>query len=229
LLSVGFSFALLPVAKWLYKKNPEAKKSFLRRHMGFFNGHPYFISFALGSVMRLEEDLVKNKGSEDQIMNFKEALIGPLGVLGDQLFWVKIKPAVFSLGVLLFLIVDEVVLRLTIITILMVLYNVPHLFMRIYGLVVGYQEGFSVFKYLKMEKFSKLSITYTAMGILSVSSIIGLVSAGYWTTDILMVVVFIISILVAYILKFRLSKSYLAIIVPLGFAILIGVFKHIYD
>jgi len=226
LLSVGFSFALLPVANWLYKNNPDKYKTFIKRHMGFFNGHPYFIPFALGSVMRLEEDMSKGKGSESQILKFKEALIGPLGALGDQLFWVKIKPAVFSFGVLLFFIFKEVSEKLLILAILIIIYNVPHIAIRIYGLYSGYKEGFSIFKFLKMEKFSKLSIVYTIIGVLSISGIIGWVSANQITYDFFMMIVFLLSITASYYLKSKLSKSYLAIITPVVIAILMGVLKQ---
>ncbi|MBD3224490.1 MAG: PTS mannose family transporter subunit IID, partial [Caldithrix sp.] len=59
MLSIGFVFALLPVAKRLYKTNEERKK-FLLRHIGFFNAHPYFASYALGAIAKIEEETVQS-------------------------------------------------------------------------------------------------------------------------------------------------------------------------
>ncbi len=55
--------------------------SFLKRHLGFFNAHPFFASYALGAISRLEED---NPGNHELVDRFKNALIGPLGAIGDQ-------------------------------------------------------------------------------------------------------------------------------------------------
>lgn len=226
LLSVGFSYAILPVAEWLYNQNPDQYKAFVKRHIGFFNGHPYFIPFALGSIMRLEEDLANGKGSEDQILNFKEALIGPLGALGDQLFWARIKPAVFSFGTFLFLIFEDVSARILILVLVFMLFNIPHIWIRIYGLSCGYREGFEIFKYLKIEKFSRLSTAYTILGILSISGIIGIIVSRHLSMDPLILVILFASMVVSYLLKFKYSKSYLAIILPLVIAILTGILNQ---
>ena len=107
LLSIGFCFAIVPVAKKLFKNDVKKYNQFVKRHLGFFNAHPYFTSYALGAVARLEEEIAVNNSSDAHLEKFKNALIGPLGALGDQLFWATVKPATFTIGVLGFLLVER--------------------------------------------------------------------------------------------------------------------------
>jgi mannose/fructose/N-acetylgalactosamine-specific phosphotransferase system component IID len=54
MLSIGFCFALVPVANKLFKDR-QKRIEFYNRHLNFFNAHPYFSSFALGAISRVEE------------------------------------------------------------------------------------------------------------------------------------------------------------------------------
>ena len=100
------------------------------------------MSYALGATIRLEEEIEKGNSSIEQLVKFKEALIGPLGALGDQIFWVNVKPATFTLGVLGFFFIENINLRLTFLCLLAILYNVPHLYIRIVGIVRGTKKDF---------------------------------------------------------------------------------------
>lgn len=225
LLSVGFCFSILPVGKALFKNNPEKYKDFIIRHLGFFNGHPYFLSYALGTVAKLEEEFNGEEKGTEQISKFKDALIGPLGAIGDQLFWMKIKPAVFTIGVLGFFLFESISYRIIILLILFLLYNVPHFYIRFMGIISGYKEKFSVVKYLKIEKFNKLYYTYTVIGIVSVSFLIGALTAKFIFTNLYAIIIFCTSIIISGILKAKLSKTYLAMVVPLILAVIIGIIK----
>ena len=98
LLSIGWTFSLLPIAKKLIK-DEQQYMSFLNRHLSFFNAHPYIASYALGAIARLEEECAKSEDKKyEQIEKFKNAIIGPLGAIGDQLFWAVIKPASIIVG-----------------------------------------------------------------------------------------------------------------------------------
>ena len=57
LLSLGFCFSILPVAKFLYKNDQSKIADFVKRHLSFINGHPFFMSYALGATIRLEEEI----------------------------------------------------------------------------------------------------------------------------------------------------------------------------
>ena len=225
LLSVGFCFAICPVGKILFKNDPVKVKNFVMRHLNFFNGHPYFISYALGTVARLEEDYKGDEEGTEKIIKFKEAMIGPLGALGDQLFWVKIKPAVFTLGVLSFFLFQTFMYRIIVLLVLFLLYNVPHIYIRIKGIKEGYNKGFAIVKDLKIEKFNKLYFSYTVIGIFAVSYLIAALTAKFIFTNLYAIIIFFMSIVISSILKAKLSKTYLAILIPPVLAVIIGFSK----
>jgi mannose PTS system EIID component len=225
MLSIGFCFALLPVAKKLYKNDIVKYNQFVRRHLGFFNAHPYFTAYALGAITRLEEDVARNKGSEVQVERFKNALIGPLGALGDQIFWATVKPATFTLGVLAFLLVESFSARLTFLMLLGILYNLPHLYVRIFGMLQGYQQGFSICKYLKIDNFKFIRKTYLIVGILSIGLVVGYIGAFWVGNDLFAMLVFVSSIIVSVYLKSKKAKTYLAMLLPLLIAIIVGLIK----
>jgi len=141
LLNLGFCYCLIPIARRLFGTSPgQALQGFLRRHLKFFNAHPYMASFALGAVARVEEKAwLENWSDYRPIEVFKERLIGPLGVLGDRLFWSTLKPLTALIGI-------AVTLKWGFWgpLVFFVLYNIPHLYWRYHGLFKGYQLGFDV-------------------------------------------------------------------------------------
>ena len=148
MLGLGFCFCTVPIVKRLYKDEQRCSL-FLKRHIDFFNAHPYFASWALGAVAREEEKAFTTGATDTEaIRTFKERMAGPLGVLGDQLFWSRIKPLSAGLGVLLALTIGY-----SAVIVFIVLYNVPHMYVRVKGLFLGYKNGFSVTSYLSMERF----------------------------------------------------------------------------
>lgn len=96
MMALGFTWILLPLGKKLYP-TPEERKKFLTRHLQTFNANPYFAPYVLGGVAKLEE----MGASEEEILNFKESLRGPLGALGDNLIWMNLRPALLILGIIL--------------------------------------------------------------------------------------------------------------------------------
>ncbi len=225
LLSIGFCFSILPIAKKLYKDDVQKYNQFVKRHLGFFNAHPYFTAYALGAVTRLEEDIALGKGNEVQLEKFKNALIGPLGALGDQLFWAIVKPATFTLGVLGFLLVENFYARLIFLFLLGILYNVPHLYIRIFGMIQGYKEGFLICKYLKIDNFKFFKNVYSITGIIAIALVTGFVGANWVGLDFYALFVFVSSIVVSIFYKSKKAKTYIAMLLPLVIAIIMGIIK----
>lgn len=143
----GFLFALLPAAKKFF---PDRRRriEFLQRQCGFFNAQPYCASLALGLVLRRERDLAGSTRpgdahQQDEIVKSKENLCGPLGLLGDQLFWQILKPAAAGLGMIAVLLRGHVDIRAGLLGALVFLlaFNPLHIWMRWWGLKTGYQAG----------------------------------------------------------------------------------------
>lgn len=154
MLGEGFLFTLLPVARIFYP-NQQDRIAFLRRHAGFFNAQPYCASLAIGSVLRQEADLADRNvsGNEDaveSINRYKADLCGPLGLLGDQIFWHLLKPLAAALGIMAVLLTGGVgpTAALSGAVILLAAFNPLHLWMRWRGLKIGFKAGKDLQKYI---------------------------------------------------------------------------------
>ncbi|HJF19743.1 MAG TPA: PTS system mannose/fructose/sorbose family transporter subunit IID [Enterococcus columbae] len=94
----GWAFAMIPAIKKLYK-DPEDRKAALKRHLEFFNTHPYLASPILGVTLALEEDRANGAAVDDvAIQGVKVGMMGPLAGVGDPVFWFTIRPMLGALG-----------------------------------------------------------------------------------------------------------------------------------
>ena len=222
LVSIGFCYALVPAAKRIFKEKGERIK-FLCRHLNFFNAHPYFASFAIGSVARAEEEQ-QLKGNPDpgQVERLKNALIGPLGAIGDQVFWANIKPSSIMVAVLGILVFRELQGQLFFLVFMLLLYNVPHLYVRAAGIYKGYQMGFEVYKILNLTEYNKLKKLYGAVGAITLGAITGFSFFRFEQVDLMQGIIFLLSMVSAYyIWKWR-QNFYHAVLSSLVAALLLG-------
>ena len=92
----GWAFAMIPAIKRLYKTKEE-RSAALKRHLEFFNTHPYVASPILGVTLALEEE--RSNGTEDiTIQGVKVGMMGPLAGIGDPVFWFTVRPILGALG-----------------------------------------------------------------------------------------------------------------------------------
>lgn len=148
--NLGFAFSIKPIIYKLYVKN-EDRLSALKRHLGFFNTHPYFVTFLLGSVIRMEEMAEENTLNSKEIGTWKNNFIGPFGAIGDSLFWATLKPFLAIVSVFLVLMG-----KLWAPIFFLVLYNIPHLLIRFGGLWRGYYAGENIAPEIKRYNFQKI-------------------------------------------------------------------------
>ena len=88
----GFCFGILPALKALYT-DETSYKSAVKRHLEFYNTHPYVSAPIMGIVLNLEEAKANGADiSDEQISNIKTSMIGPLAGVGDPVFWFTIRP-----------------------------------------------------------------------------------------------------------------------------------------
>jgi mannose/fructose/N-acetylgalactosamine-specific phosphotransferase system component IID len=223
MLSIGFCFALVPVANKLFK-NRQKRIEFYNRHLNFFNAHPYFSSFALGAISRVEEDMIL-EGKEEfvKIDRLKNALMGPLGAIGDQLIWATLKPASILVCLLAVLLIDGYENKIIFLFVLLVLYNIPHLYIRIFGIVKGYQSGYNVYKVLKSERFKTIKNIYGGFGGLALGIIIAYSMLQSGESNVKYAIVFALSLLTAYFYKKLKQSVYLSLAFPIILSIIIGI------
>lgn len=134
----GIAFAIEPALRLLPGgMNGTRYSEALGRQARYFNAHPYLAAVAVGALARAELDNVP----APLIERFRTALAGPLGSVGDRLVWASWLPlcslvALFAFGV--------GARPLLVIGIFLVLYNLGHFFLRLWGLRVGFQRGLRV-------------------------------------------------------------------------------------
>lgn len=222
LVSVGISFALVPVARRL-SETQEGCISILKRHLFFFNAHPFFASYALGALARLEEDHVNGVIKDpEQIEKFRNAIIGPLGAVGDIYFWSTIKPAAIIVGVSGALLSDSLGVQLFFIALMLLLYNIPHLQIRISGIWKGYTAGYNVYKSIKIERFTKVRTIYLLLG----AGVMGVIISGMFIktgfNDYKSAIVFVSAAVGTGIFHFFKIPMQFSVLIVIVFAILIG-------
>lgn len=94
----GWCFAMIPAIKKLYS-NKEDQIAALKRHMEFYNTHPYVSAPVIGVTLALEEDRANGAQVEDAaIQGVKVGMMGPLAGVGDPVFWFTLRPILGALG-----------------------------------------------------------------------------------------------------------------------------------
>ena len=89
----GWAFAMIPAIKRLYKTKEE-RSAALKRHLEFFNTHPYVASPILGVTLALEEERSNGTEVDDiTIQGVKVGMMGPLAGIGDT-----VRPILGALG-----------------------------------------------------------------------------------------------------------------------------------
>lgn len=94
----GWAFAMIPAIKKLYTTK-EDQAAALKRHLEFFNTHPYVASPVLGVTLALEEEKANGMEVDDAaIQGVKIGMMGPLAGVGDPVFWFTVRPILGALG-----------------------------------------------------------------------------------------------------------------------------------
>lgn len=96
--NVGWAYTLIPAIKKLYTTK-EDRTAALKRHLEFFNTHPYVASPIIGVTLALEEERANGAAIDDTaIQGVKIGMMGPLAGIGDPVFWFTVRPILGALG-----------------------------------------------------------------------------------------------------------------------------------
>lgn len=91
---LGFEWAMIPIINKLYDKKEEQIAGY-KRHLGYFNSHPWTCGPIFGIVASMEERRANGEDvPEENITAIKGALMGPTAGIGDSLFWGTLRPIV---------------------------------------------------------------------------------------------------------------------------------------
>lgn len=103
LLQASFNYERMQAGGWLYTlipslrkihRNPQDLANSMKMHMEFINVHPFDVTFLSGLVLAME----RGKERVSTIRAVKVALMGPLGGIGDALFWLTLLPICAGIG-----------------------------------------------------------------------------------------------------------------------------------
>ena len=97
--ALGFCFCMVPAIRRLYPENNDDRKAAIKRHLEFFNTHPYVAAPVLGVTLAMEEQRANGAPIDDAAINgLKVGLMGPLAGVGDPIFWGTVRPVFAALG-----------------------------------------------------------------------------------------------------------------------------------
>jgi PTS system mannose-specific IID component len=133
--NLGFACAIEPALRELYPE-AERREEALRRHLGFFNCHPYMAAAIVGGAIHHEEKVASGAEPGAQPLRYKRTLQGPLAALGDGFFWTALRPFFGAVAA-----VGSLVAGWKAIVAALVVYNVIHLALRIGLFRAGYLKG----------------------------------------------------------------------------------------
>ena len=89
----GWLYSILPGLKKIHK-NKEDLSTSMKHNLEFFNCHPFLITFVMGIILSLEQ----KKSDVQTIRALRVAAMGPLGGIGDAIFWFTLLPISAGIG-----------------------------------------------------------------------------------------------------------------------------------
>lgn len=171
LLQASFNYERMQAAGWLYSilpglrhshKNKKDLSKSMKDHMEFFNTHPFLVTFIMGIILAMEQ----NKEDREAIRGIKIATMGPLGGIGDALFYLTLLPITASIGASLAIegnIFGPIIF--------LVMFNIIHFGARFGLMKYGYEAGVNAISKLK-EGTEKISRAASIVGLTVVGGLI---------------------------------------------------------
>lgn len=86
--AAGWLYCILPGLEKIHADNKEDLKISMEHNLEFFNTHPFLVTFVMGIVLSLEQQ----KTDINTIRSVRVAAMGPLGGIGDAIFWFTLVP-----------------------------------------------------------------------------------------------------------------------------------------
>jgi mannose PTS system EIID component len=165
--NLGFAYAIEPALRALYRDRTRREEA-LRRHMGFFNCHPYMAAAILGGAIHHEERVAAGLEPSRAPQDYKQTLQGPLAAIGDGFFWTALRPFFGALGA-----VGALLLGLPAVWVVLVVYNLVHLSLRLGLFRAGYRRGDAL-----VPLIARLSLPVAANHLRRAGAVLAGVAAG---------------------------------------------------
>lgn len=157
----GWLFSILPGLKKIHTNKKDLSLA-MKDHLEFFNTHPFLVNFIMGLVISMEEI----KQDRNTIRAIKVATMGPLGGIGDSLFWLTALPIIVGIGA-------ELAISGNIAGpfVFLIFFNVLHFGLRWFLMSYGYNTGVNAIASLK-EKTKNISHAVSIIGLVVVGGLV---------------------------------------------------------
>lgn len=142
--NLGLLATMLP---WARRRGRDIHQNrlFCRRYYEFFNTNPYLANFLVGGLVRLEAERdAGHQNAPGLTATFRDSLGRALASLGDQLFWLGIRPALV-MAICLLGLWGQMAALLAVVSV----FAVAQLALRWLSLERGYQLGFDLVELLQ--------------------------------------------------------------------------------
>ncbi|WP_377519601.1 mannose/fructose/sorbose PTS transporter subunit IID [Priestia megaterium] len=177
--AMGYCYVMIPAIKRLYGPGAQ-RNAALKRHLEWFNTHPWISAPIFGVTAAMEEEMANKKDFDKKaISGMKIGLMGPLAGVGDPIFWGTLRPVLAALGASLALggnIAGPLLF--------FILINAIRLSTKYYGLKYGYLKGTEILKDLVGNRIQKLTEGASILGLFVMGALV-----SKWTTINIPVVV----------------------------------------
>ncbi|MFS2172895.1 mannose/fructose/sorbose PTS transporter subunit IID [Priestia megaterium] len=177
--AMGYCYVMIPAIKRLYGPGAQ-RNAALKRHLEWFNTHPWISAPIFGVTAAIEEEMANKKDFDEKaISGMKIGLMGPLAGVGDPIFWGTLRPVLAALGASLALggnIAGPLLF--------FILINAIRLSTKYYGLKYGYLKGTEILKDLVGNRIQKLTEGASILGLFVMGALV-----SKWTTINIPVVV----------------------------------------
>jgi len=90
----GWLYGILPGLLAIHGEDTDDLKLSMAHNLEFFNTHPFLVTFVMGIVLSLEQQ----KADINTIRAVRVAAMGPLGGIGDAIFWFTLVPIAAGIG-----------------------------------------------------------------------------------------------------------------------------------
>lgn len=163
----GWCYSIIPAIKRLYPDKKDRIDA-LKRHLEFYNTHPYVSAPVMGVTLALEEERANGAKIDDQsIQGVKIGMMGPLAGIGDPVFWFTLRPILGALGASLALsgnILGPIIFFFV--------WNIIRMAFMWYTQEIGYKVGNSIGKDLSGGVLKKITQGASILGMFIIGSLV---------------------------------------------------------
>ena len=166
--ALGYAFGIVPAIRRLYPEGSQERKDAIKRHLEFYNTHPFMTAPILGVNLAMEEQRANGAPIDDAAINgVKVGLMGPLAGVGDPIFWGTARPVFAALGAG---IAQSGSLLGPIL--FFVLFNAVRLFVRYWGIQYGYKKGLEIVSDMGGGALQKITEAASILGLFVMGALV---------------------------------------------------------